>query len=281
MPMNRFRIWLKKIRTPVTIMVVPHSRSNSRSIKLPVASILALFILSCLGVVYTVSLSVHALDYYRLKRDYAAINMQFKEMASAMSSLKQSESQFRQLFSLGSKKEVLSGFVADEGGSIDMEALKKEVNASMESVKGIRAYLAEQRDIYLATPHGLPAEGRISSGFGMREHPLFHVKKLHTGVDISLSRGTPLHATADGVISFADRSAGSGNIVVIEHGHGYSTVYAHNTQNLVRSGQTVKRGEIVAYSGSTGFSTGPHVHYEVWVDGKSVNPAPFLKGGSS
>lgn len=281
--MNRLRLWLKKIRTPVTIMVVPHSRSNSRSIKLPVASILALFVLSCLGVVYTVSLSVHAVEYYRLKRDYAAMNKQFKEMASAMSSLKQAESQFRQLFSLGSKKEVLSGLDADEAdaGSIDLEALKKEVNASMESVKGIRAYLAEQRDIFLTTPHGWPADGRISSGFGMREHPLFHVKKLHTGVDISLSLGTPLHATADGVISFAGRSAGNGNIVVIEHGHGYSTVYAHNTENLVRSGQTVKRGEVVAYSGSTGFSTGPHVHYEVWVDGKSVNPAPFLKGGAS
>jgi len=279
--MNRFRLWLKKIRTPVTIMVVPHSRSNSRSIKLPVASIFALFILSCLGVVYTVSLSMHALEYCRLKRDNASMNKQFKEMASAISSLKQSESQFRQLFSLGSKKEVLSGFEADEDGSIDMEALKKEVDASMESVKGIKAYLAEQRDIYLATPHGWPAEGRISSGFGMRKHPLFHVNKLHTGVDISLSLGTPLYATADGVISFAGRSGGNGNIVVIEHGHGYSTVYGHNTENLVRSGQTVKRGEIVAYSGSTGFSTGPHVHYEVWVDGKSVNPLPFLKGGAS
>lgn len=288
--MNRFRLWLKKIRTPVTIMVVPHSRSNSRSIKLPVASILALFALSCLGVVYTASLSVQAVEYYRLKnehyrlkKDYAAINQNFKEMASAMSSLKQSESQFRQLFSLGSKKEVVKGFAAAEAdsGSIDIEALKKEVNASMESVKGIRAYLAQQRDTYLATPHGSPAEGRISSGFGMREHPLFNVQKLHTGVDISLSLGTPLHATADGVVSFADRSAGNGNIVVIEHGHGYSTVYAHNTKNLVRSGQKVKRGEIIAYSGSTGFSTGPHVHYEVWVDGKSVNPAPFLKEGAS
>ena len=67
-------------------------------------------------------------------------------------------------------------------------------------------------------------------------------------------------------------------ILRIEHGHGYSTVYAHNTQNLVHPGQTVKRGEVVAYSGSTGVTTGPHVHYEVWTNGKSVNPVPFLDG---
>ena len=268
--MNRLRLWLKKIRTPVTIMVVPHSRSNSRSIKLPVALIVGGFILSMLGVVYTVSLSVHAVEYYRMKRNYASMNKEFKEMASAMSSLKQSESQFRKLFSLGSKKEVLTGLDVDENGSIDIEALKKEIAVSTASVKEINTYLARERDTFLATPQGLPAVGRISSGFGMRDHPKYGVRKLHTGVDISLPRGTPLHATADGVVSFADRSGGNGNIVVLEHGHGYSTVYAHNSQNLVRSGQTVTRGEVIAYSGSTGVSTGPHLHYEVWSAGKSV-----------
>jgi len=101
---------------------------------------------------------------------------------------------------------------------------------------------------------------------------------MHTGIDITMPRGTALHATADGVVSFADRSGGNGNIVVIEHGHGLSTVYAHNTRNSVKAGQTVKRGEVIAYSGSTGVSTGPHVHYEVWRNGQSVNPAPFLEG---
>jgi murein DD-endopeptidase MepM/ murein hydrolase activator NlpD len=278
--MRKFRLWLKKIHTPVTIMVVPHSRSNSRSIRVPFVVIALVFSLSCLGMAYTVSLSVHAVDYFRMKRNYATINKEFKEMASAMSSLKKSESQFRQLFSLSSKKEVLAGFDVDENGSIDIEALKKEIAASTESVQGIRDYLAKQRDNYLATPQGWPAAGRISSGFGMREHPKYGIRKFHTGVDISLSNGTPLHATADGVVSFSERSGGNGNIVVIEHGHGYSTVYAHNTQNLVHPGQTVKRGEIVAYSGATGVTTGPHVHYEVWTDGKSVNPVPFLDGRS-
>ena len=217
--MNRFRRWLKKVHTPVTIMVVPHSRSSSRSIKMPFIVIALVFILSCMGAAYTVSLSVHAVEYYRMKREYASMNKEFKEMASTISALKESESQFRQLFSLGSKKEVLDKYTPDESGSIDLEQLKKQISSSMDSVKEIKVYLGEQRDNFLATPQGWPAEGRISSGFGMREHPKYGGRKFHTGADISLSRGTPLHATADGIVSFADRNAGNGNIVVLEHGY--------------------------------------------------------------
>lgn len=196
-----------------------------------------------------------------------------------MASLKQSESQFRKLFSLGSRKEVLKNLDAGaEDGSIDVEALKSQVTASMAAVEEIKTYLAKEQDVFRTSPSGWPAAGKISSGFGMRDHPSLGVRKMHTGMDITMPRGTPLHATADGVISFADRSGGNGNIVVIEHGHGLTTVYAHNARNNVKAGKTVKRGEVIAYSGSTGISTGPHVHYEVWRNGQSINPAPFLEG---
>jgi murein DD-endopeptidase MepM/ murein hydrolase activator NlpD len=276
--MYKFRRLLKKIHTPITIMLVPHTRFSSRSIRVPFIVAVLFCCLSCVGVAYTASLTVQALDYYRMKRQYADISRQFSEMESTMASLKQSESQFRRLFSLSSRKEVLANLDAGESGSIDIEALKKEIAASMNSVQEINAYLSTARNVFQATPRGWPASGRLTSGFGMREHPLYGVPKFHSGVDISLPQGTPLHATADGVVSFADRSAGNGNIVVLEHGSGFSTVYAHNSKNLVRPGQTVKRGEVVAYSGSTGVSTGPHVHYEVWKSGRSVNPAPFLEG---
>jgi murein DD-endopeptidase MepM/ murein hydrolase activator NlpD len=277
--MYKLRLLLKKIHTPITIMLVPHSRFSSRSVKIPLVAALFFCLLAGVGGLYTVSLSVQAFDYYRMKREYAQMSRHFSEMESTMASLKQSESQFRKLFSLGSRKEVLKNLdTGGEEGSIDIETLKKEVQASMAAVQEIKGYLAKEQDLFRGTPQGWPAGGKISSGFGMREHPRYGGRKLHTGVDISLSRGTPLHATADGVVSFADRSGGNGNIVVLEHGHGFSTVYAHNTRNNVRPGQTVKRGDIVAYSGSTGVSTGPHVHYEVWRNGQSVNPAPFLEG---
>ena len=276
--MYKFRQLVRKIHTPITIMLVPHSRFSSRSVKVPLIMAIFFCCLCCLGMAYTVSLTLQAVDYYRMKKRYAAISRQFTEMESTMASLKKSESQFRQLFSLGSRNEVLKNLDSDESGSIDIEALKKQIETSMETVKEIRSYLAKERDAYRVTPQGWPAAGRISSGYGMREHPRYGVRKFHTGVDISLPQKTPLHATADGVVSFSGVSGGNGNIVVIEHGSGFSTVYAHNTKNLVHAGQTVQRGDLIAYSGATGVTTGPHVHYEVWKQGESVDPAPFLEG---
>jgi murein DD-endopeptidase MepM/ murein hydrolase activator NlpD len=89
-----------------------------------------------------------------------------------------------------------------------------------------------------------------------------------------------VRATADGIVSFSGWSGGNGNLVVLEHGFGYSTFFAHNKKVNVKVGQIIKRGDIISYIGSTGNSTGPHVHYEVWKDGKSVNPYKYLKGRS-
>ena len=277
--MYKLRLLLKKIHTPITIMLIPHSRFSSRSVRIPVVAAAVFCVMACVGVVFSVSLTIQAFDYYRMKSEYARMAKHFTEMESTMASLKQSESQFRQLFSLGSRKEVLKNLdTGAEDGSIDVEALKREVDASMAAVEEIKNYLAKEQDVFRSSPNGWPAAGKISSGFGMREHPRYGDRRMHTGIDITMPRGTALHATADGVVSFADRSGGNGNIVVIEHGQGLSTVYAHNTRNSVKAGQTVKRGEVIAYSGSTGVSTGPHVHYEVWRNGQSVNPAPFLEG---
>ncbi len=277
--MYKLRLLLKKIHTPITIMLVPHSRFSSRSIRIPAVAAALFCVMACLGAIFSVSLTIQAVDYYRMKSEYARMSKHFTEMESTMASLKQSESQFRKLFSLGSRKEVLKNLDAGaEDGSIDVEALKSQVTASMAAVEEIKTYLAKEQDVFRTSPSGWPAAGKISSGFGMRDHPSLGVRKMHTGMDITMPRGTPLHATADGVISFADRSGGNGNIVVIEHGHGLTTVYAHNARNNVKAGKTVKRGEVIAYSGSTGISTGPHVHYEVWRNGQSINPAPFLEG---
>lgn len=273
---QRFRRLLKKVHTPVTIMLIPHSRSSARSIKVPFAVMAVVFSLSCLGVVYTASLTVQAAHYYRMQRRMVYLNQQFSEMEETMTSLKHSESQFRQLFSLGSKKAVLTNLDPQEGGSIDVEELKRQIRLSMDAVKEINRYLSTEHGIFRATPRGWPADGPITSGFGMRIHPVYGVEKFHTGIDIAIPPGTPLHVTADGVVSFAGWSHGSGNVVVVEHGHGFSTVYAHNSRILVKTGQRVKRGDIVSYSGSTGTSTGPHVHYEVWKNGRSIDPERFL-----
>lgn len=280
--MQKLRPLLKKLSTTVTIMLVPHSRRGSLNFRMPYALLGLLVIFAGVGAIYTISLTYHAVDFYVMKQKYTRMTGQFQEMKTTLDSLKQSESEFKRIFSLGSRKKVLDAMDTQKNdGSIDIEELKLQVAESMASVTEIREYMARERDVYRATPQGLPVEGRLSSGFGMRVHPRYGRRQFHSGIDLSAERGTPVHATADGIVSFSGWSKGSGNIVVIEHGQGLSTVYAHNTKNLIKVGQTVKRGQEIATTGSTGVSTGPHVHYEIWKNGECVNPETFEKAARS
>lgn len=119
-------------------------------------------------------------------------------------------------------------------------------------------------------------ELEFTSNFGIRSDPFRHVAKMHAGVDIRGPVGTPIYATADGTVDRAERAGGYGNLVELNHGKGIQTRYGHLSKILVEPGTAVKRGQLIALMGSTGHSTGPHLHYEVRIDGKAVNPAPFL-----
>ncbi|MDD2272408.1 MAG: M23 family metallopeptidase [Desulfuromonadaceae bacterium] len=283
--MQKLRPLFKKLSTTVTIMFVPHSRGSSLNLRMPYALLGLLLIFAGVGAIYTVSLTYHAVGLYmanqKYANKYANISSQFQEMKSTINSLKESESEFKRLFSLGSRKKVLDAMDAPrDDGSINIEELKIQVAKSMASVTEIREYMAKARNVYRATPQGIPVDGRLSSGFGMRLHPKYGRELFHAGIDLSAQSGTPVHATADGIVSFSGWSRGNGNIVVIEHGQGFSTVYAHNTKNLMKVGQTVRRGQEIATTGSTGVTTGPHVHYEIWKNGKCINPTSFTKAAS-
>ena len=122
----------------------------------------------------------------------------------------------------------------------------------------------------------LPNMYEISSGFGRRYHPILKVLRAHTGIDIAAAKGTPVYATADGTVSSQTPGGGYGNVIVINHGYSYQTLYAHLSKKAVRPGQKVTRGEIIGYVGSTGMSSGPHLHYEVIKDGVRVNPVHYF-----
>ncbi|MEW5945670.1 MAG: M23 family metallopeptidase [bacterium] len=117
---------------------------------------------------------------------------------------------------------------------------------------------------------------KINSGFGYRVHPLYGRWEFHEGIDIEGTYNTPIYATADGAVKFSDWRYGYGLMVSIDHGNGFSTVYAHNSRNLVRAGERVRKGQIVAFVGRTGTTTGTHVHYEVRYKNRIVNPVKFL-----
>lgn len=270
----------KKAFTPITIMLVPHSKTRPLNLKVPFIGIFTSIILWCFGTVYIFSIAVDTFEYYKMKEKLNYYSQQFLELNATISALKKAENEFRRLFSLGSKEKVLENIDTSDSGSIDMETLKQQIRTTIETVGEIKDYLHTQRDIYLSTPKGFPVKGSISSYFGYRDNPRDGDNEFHSGLDISASPGNPVRATADGIVSFSGWSGGSGNLVGLEHGHGFSTFYAHNRIIAVKVGQKVHRGDVISYVGSTGNATGPHVHYEIWKDGRHVNPQKYIEGKS-
>lgn len=274
--MNGAWKYLKAIFTPVTILLVPHCRTRSVSIRVPVVAVFASVLLFLVGTAFVVSVSVHVTEYHRMKARVSYLSAQFVEMQGTMQSLKQAEKDFRKLFSLKSKSAVLESAEPADSGSLDMEVLREQIQAATQSVSEIRTYLSEQKNIYIATPSGWPVAGTLSSRYGYRNHPVYRATRFHTGMDISVPPGSEVKATAGGVVSFSGWTENSGIVVVVEHGQGFSTAYAHNGKSMVRVGQRIERDEVIALSGSTGVSTGPHVHYEIWKNGRHIDPAGFL-----
>ena len=123
----------------------------------------------------------------------------------------------------------------------------------------------------------LPLQAAVSSPFGWRRHPIFGIRKFHTGVDLSGPNHSPLRASDSGNVLYSGWYGGYGKVVIVSHGNGLATLYAHMSKVNASAGQNVSKGDIIGYEGSTGFSTGPHVHFEVRVDGKPNNPLNFVR----
>jgi murein DD-endopeptidase MepM/ murein hydrolase activator NlpD len=156
------------------------------------------------------------------------------------------------------------------------ELLEDVAQKQTESFPILMEKLEKHRNLLAATPSIWPAKGWLSSSFGHRGSPFTQRREFHKGIDVSAPRGTPVFATGSGTVTFSGRKGSLGNIVVIDHGHGLVTRYAHNQKLLKKKGETVKRGDKIALIGNTGRSTGPHVHYEVQLNGMPVNPLNYI-----
>ena len=156
-------------------------------------------------------------------------------------------------------------------------AYRELIETSKQIERMIRRIQSGEKNIAGSTGRMVwPAEGDITSPFGWRTHPIFGTQNLHTGIDIGADYGDSVHAADGGVVIHSDWMGGYGNAVIIDHGNGISTLYAHNSQLLVSEGQTVVKGQTISRVGSTGYSTGPHLHFEVRQGGTPVNPLGFL-----
>lgn len=278
--MYKVKRFLKKLFTPVSIMMIPHDSKRTINFRVPSIGILLSIFLWFAGTLYVLTATVDTIEYYQMKNKVDFYSSQFSELQTAMNMIKKADNEFRRLLSFGSKEQILENVDAkktvDDAGSLDMEQLRNEIKKTVDTMTAVSDYLKEQKDRHGAMPKGWPVTGRVTSPFGNREDPKYGGAEFHAGIDISVPKGTPIRATADGVVSFSGWSSGNGNLVVIEHGMGYSTLYAHNSENKVAVGERVKRGAVVSLAGATGYTTGSHLHYEVWVNGKAVNPREYI-----
>lgn len=168
--------------------------------------------------------------------------------------------------------------LADEYATFDYKYnnVKSQAQSLESKMHGLDQYLLDKTSILRSTPTLLPTKGWITSYFGHRISPTAGVRKMHEGLDVGASYGTPIIAPADGVVTFAGNKAGFGLFVQIDHGYGIETIYAHSQKIIAKNGQKVKRGDLIAKVGSSGYSTGPHLHYEVRVNGIAVDPMYFV-----
>jgi murein DD-endopeptidase MepM/ murein hydrolase activator NlpD len=158
-----------------------------------------------------------------------------------------------------------------------VDEMIKTVEFEKSQTLEIASKLNLNQDLYARIPAIKPTIGSYSiHGFGMRRHPILGIRKFHRGIDINCNWGTPVHSPGDGKVRSVQRHSGFGLVIEIDHGYGYSTIYAHLSKALVKKGEKVKRGQVIAKSGNSGLSSGPHLHYEVHHNGKALDPIDFF-----
>ena len=160
---------------------------------------------------------------------------------------------------------------------VDIDYIDNIISGQSEDIESLISGIENQLQTLEAIPNLRPAPGRISSPFGERISPVTRRTEFHRGIDIANSTNTDIIASAAGVVTFSGYNGSYGNMVLIAHGNGYSTIYAHNHENKVEVGDRVQKGELIAKMGSTGRSTGPHVHFEIRKGGEPIDPKSMLE----
>ncbi len=283
-----------------TFLIIPEGSHQVRRFSVK-RSVLNAWI-ACAAVVL-IGLSAMTVDYVTAELDQAELNrlqvenrQQRNELQQLVAGLEDLQREMRLMAQTDAKVRIMADLskpkadtMAGIGGppEIDendsfaqlqtrIDQMRRDIDLRRESQEEIQGFLNDQRSLVGAKPTGWPVKGWLTSGFGMRQSPFTGKRKMHEGYDIAARTGTPIYATADGVVSKSETVPGYGKLVVIEHGYGYRTYYGHNSKNLVRAGQRVVRGQEIAQVGNTGRSTGSHVHYEIRRNGVPVNPKKFL-----
>ncbi|MBP8985505.1 MAG: peptidoglycan DD-metalloendopeptidase family protein [Syntrophobacterales bacterium] len=301
----------KRIQTSMdhyTVLIVPQKKSTVKKISATsthvlwaVSSVAVLIMASCYFTYSYLSFKMDYSELIALKQLSEAQKKQLDTLASKvgyfekrMESLREYENRIRvmaelvkpkgQYLGVGgpSREDTLGRHEAErETRSLSrihqsMDQLIAEADQKERSFKEIIEFLEKKKSILARTPSIWPVQGWVTSEFGSRPSPFSGAREFHAGVDIASRSGKEVVAPADGIVSEAERRADLGNAVVVDHGNGLSTLYGHLLQCAVTKGKFVRRGEVLGYVGSTGKSTGSHLHYSVYLNNIPVNPRKYL-----
>ena len=237
--------------------------------------------------------SISPAEMTRLRHENARlrqVNQTFEtSIKSLQSKLTSSEGRTRQLAIMAGLESLGAGADVGIGGGVPLDGAAPEDLAALHSRAGqmqgaldaIEVKLGERVRWMSSTPTIAPVRGILTSGFGTRSDPMTHGPGLHQGIDIAAAAGQPVFAAADGLVVLAAATSGYGEAIYLAHGFGVTTRYGHLSEIDVRPGQRVHRGELIGRVGSTGRSTGSHLHYEVRLDGTPVNPVAYILDGST
>ncbi|HEY1339058.1 MAG TPA: M23 family metallopeptidase [Bryobacteraceae bacterium] len=275
------------------VVVLAHSlRGRLRRIHIPhqaVYVILALALLGCFSVFGFVAsyarMAWKVANYNALKREADALRARYQNLQNTV---KQTNEELASLQLLAKEVQVAYGIKQKIEGPATISSEGKLIPTFAESLEdykylryaaalGLSGRSAHRLQPLNAKPSSWPVDGRLMGGFGTRQDPFAaEESEFHTGVDISAPTGTPVRATADGVVLYSDFRSGYGRLIVVDHGGGIETYYAHLSRSYVQPGQEVRRGDLVGLVGATGRVTAPHLHYEVRKGGVPTNPYLYL-----
>ncbi|OEF97327.1 M23 family metallopeptidase [Desulfuribacillus alkaliarsenatis] len=293
-----------------TIMIIPHSEKESVVLNVPVYIFKILSIALVMTSIFAIMFIKQYYDYREeaqyaqrsiaenksLTREFAVVARDAIELREKVARIEELDQQIRKANEFDPTKSYFSqqnrlalveeepdeksrvtasSLLATEAQGA-VQAVKDSLPMREESLQEVQSLLQERHQELAAIPSIWPTSGNMVSGFGMRTDPFTYRPDFHTGIDIANRTGTPIYATADGRIVFAKFDGGYGRSILINHGNGISTRYAHLSRYTVEPGQHVKKGALVGYMGATGRATGPHLHYEVIVNGNAIDPYKYL-----
>lgn len=294
----------------ITLLFIFHNTKNpiKKSFSLPF--LIFIIFLWTLFTGISVYFSTRHMDYWSAKlksivlvSKYEYLNKEISRTWELLAKVEENDQAIRKLLNMKDKREIIlkSDTGSGEGGPASLQQaeflqkfvkqpqeihlleyskhfriLYQHLQQRLESYNEIVNYIDYQKKLYRSTPLIWPCYGYIVSPFGKRLHPIYKIEHFHTGIDIANNIGTPVRATADGRVIFAGWQEGYGKVILIEHDFGYTTVYGHLSVFKVKKGQAVKRDEVVGLMGNTGTTTGSHLHYEVWKNGKLQNPIKYV-----